>query len=136
MHWPKKVLSVLIVAFLPYSWWIYTNATRNIKHSAALSESSVSNGRKIWQKNNCFSCHQIYGLGGYLGPELTKVISQKGVPYTRAFIQNGGLIMPKFNFSEPEVSDLIAYLTNIDSSASTYNKRPKFVLGNTITESE
>ena len=35
-------------------------------------------GKVLYQKYNCTACHQIYGLGGFLGPDLTIVVSQQG----------------------------------------------------------
>jgi len=45
--------------------------------TVSFSEKALQ-GQQLWQQNNCFSCHQIYGLGGYLGPDLTNVYSQRG----------------------------------------------------------
>jgi len=76
----------------------------------------AAQGKAIWQQRNCQSCHQIYGLGGYMGPELTQVVSEKGrgVAYTRAMLMNGGYRMPNFHFSEREADQLLAYLSYVN----------------------
>jgi len=57
-------------------------------------------------------------LGGYLGPDLTNVISVKGKgpEYVKAFLNSGVKAMPKFNFTEEEKEQLVAFLTTVDQS--------------------
>lgn len=75
-------------------------------------------GKLLFQKNNCISCHQIFGLGGYMGPDLTNVISApgKGELYAKSFIKNGTQRMPNFNFTDEEADALIAYLKQVDAA--------------------
>ncbi len=75
-------------------------------------------GQQIYQEKNCTACHQFYGLGGYMGPDLTNVISTKGEAYSRAFIMAGTLRMPKFGFGEDEISALLAYLAFVDQTGT------------------
>ncbi len=90
--------------------------TRRGEAEAALA----AEGRLVWQKYNCQSCHQLYGLGGYLGPDLTNVYSApgKGEPVIRAFLKAGVPPMPVFNISEEETASLIAFLRATDGSGS------------------
>lgn len=75
----------------------------------------------MWQSKNCQACHQLYGLGGYMGPDLTNIISDsiKGPAYASAFIQSGTAKMPKFNLSAAEVNELLAFLTWVDQSGQS-----------------
>jgi len=72
------------------------------------------------------ACHQIYGLGGYLGPELTTAWSdpRRGELYMRAFLQAGGRTMPNFHLTPKEIDAITAYLRYVDSTAVTYKQRP------------
>jgi nitric oxide reductase subunit C len=79
-------------------------------------------GQRIFQDKNCVACHQIYGLGGYMGPDLTNVISTRGDAYARAFITSGTARMPNFNFSPDEIAALLAYLGFVDQTG-TYPPR-------------
>jgi nitric oxide reductase subunit C len=58
----------------------------------------------------------VYGLGGYLGPDLTNAYSSRGKDYIKAFLKYGTAAMPKFNLKEPEITALLAYLKEIDAS--------------------
>ncbi len=75
-------------------------------------------GENIWLQNNCNSCHQIYGLGGYLGPDITNVYSRegKGEKYIKTIVNSGIKSMPKFNFSEEEKDQLVQFFKEIDQT--------------------
>jgi nitric oxide reductase subunit C len=75
-------------------------------------------GQVVYQQYNCVACHQFYGLGGYMGPDLTNVMSNRGEAYTRAFISAGTARMPDFNLSEQEVTALVSYLAFVDQTGT------------------
>jgi nitric oxide reductase subunit C len=60
---------LLILSFLLYTICIYINFLQNDR---AMS-TAADEGKFVWQQKGCNSCHQVYGLGGYLGPDLTNV---------------------------------------------------------------
>ena len=109
------VITVLVILFSIYNIFIYTS--KDIEIPIELN-SQASKGQQLWQDNNCWSCHQIYGLGGYLGPDLTNIYSNpnKGESFIKAFLNTGVKAMPKFNFSEDEKNAFVAYLKHIDST--------------------
>ena len=109
------VITGLIFLFSIYNFLIYTS--KNDESYVALTKEAII-GQQLWQKNNCWSCHQIYGLGGYLGPDLTNIYSDKnkGPSYIKAFLNSGIKSMPKFNFSEEEKEAIVSYLKHIDNT--------------------
>lgn len=113
MHRPMKsysfkifTLIVLSVAFIGYSFIIYFENIPEIAPANNLAQQ----GKILWQEKNCTSCHQFYGLGGHLGPDLTNVADKRPEEYIRAILQSGTLVMPNFNLSEQELDALIAFL--------------------------
>ncbi|MBS1782473.1 MAG: cytochrome c [Bacteroidetes bacterium] len=82
-------------------------------------DAAAQRGWKVWQEKNCQSCHQFYGLGGYMGPDLTNVASQKGTSYMRGIIEHGTGKMPDFHLSNNEVNDVIAFLSWVDKSGKS-----------------
>ncbi len=117
MNNPKLIaVLLLITAFVIYSGFVYTVGTNN-KNSVPLTD-DVRHGKMLWQENNCTACHQLYGLGGYMGPDLTNVISTrgKGELYAEAFIRAGTRTMPNFHFNDSEVKALVAFLKYVDAS--------------------
>lgn len=81
----------------------------------------------IWQNKNCGACHQIYGLGGFLGPDLTNTYSAvgKGPLYISAFVENGTPVMPSFQFQEHEMNALLQYMRHVDASGKSDPKQFK-----------
>lgn len=115
------VLSSLIVILVIYNRLIYSS--HSYTPSIALSPKAIT-GQNLWQRNNCWSCHQIYGLGGYLGPDLTNIYSNpnKGPDYISTFLNSGVQSMPVYNFSNSEKEAIIEYLKAIDQSGVYPNK--------------
>ncbi len=126
------VLLTLIVMVSVYNAFIYTS--KESEQPIVLSESALK-GQLLWQKNNCWSCHQLYGLGGYLGPDLTNIYSSpnKGSDYIKAFLNSGIKSMPKFNFSAAEKNQLVDFLQQVDSTGYYPNKAAKKQLNGWIT---
>lgn len=121
---PVHTYFFLSLSFLAFSISIYLKpalAAPSAKHEA-------SQGRLVWQKYNCQSCHQLYGLGGYLGTDLTNVYSApgKGEPWIRAMLKTGNAPMPPFEMPEEEIADLIAFLKETDASGRAHPR--EFVL--------
>jgi nitric oxide reductase subunit C len=117
MIWKKTTVFIaLFLGYTAYSGWVYTFGTE--QNTAPGFSAQQMLGKQLWQKNNCSACHQLYGLGGYLGPDLTTLISDKkrGKPYAAAFLKTGGTTMPDFHLSEKEIDAVISYLAYIDAS--------------------
>jgi len=112
----------LMAIYLLYSFFVYTKGTENLIHLAAEEQVRVNKGKALFQQHNCIACHQLYGLGGYLGSELTTAYSdpQRGELWIRTFLQAGGERMPDFHFNAAEIDALISYLKYVDSTATTY----------------
>lgn len=118
----------LCTLFVAYSCFVYTSATElpGSLDETAMADTSIVKGKILFQQYNCIACHQLYGLGGYIGPDLTTVISQpgKGEPLARALLMNGSQRMPNFHLQEQEIQSIINYLKYIDITASTYKVTP------------
>lgn len=108
-------LLLLISLFSIYNFTIYTSKTDY--GTIHLSKKAIQ-GENIWLKNNCNSCHQLYGLGGYLGPDLTNVYSNKNknTYYLKAMLNSGVKSMPKFKFNNTEKEALIQFLKEVDQT--------------------
>lgn len=115
----------LVSVFGFYNFMIYTGDDSG--HQKRLSDKALK-GQELWQQNNCFSCHQLYGLGGYLGPDLTNVYSaeNKGAEYIKAFLNSGIKAMPKFHFTDEEKEVIVTFLKEVDESGYYPNHNAAF----------
>lgn|SRR5690606_4477580 len=124
VHYITISYLILSIAFLGFSFIIYSDTDTYQAKSQEIDFSAASQGRLVWQKHNCQACHQLYGLGGFLGPDLTNV-SQKGFFYVDAFLKNGVNSMPEFLLSEEETYNLFEFLKSVDDTGNaapaTYN---------------
>jgi mono/diheme cytochrome c family protein len=73
-------------------------------------------GRAIFGEARCVTCHMIEGRGGTLGPELTKVGSKVRRDWLFSFIKDPfrdhpATLMVHYRFSDEQIRDLVAYLT-------------------------
>lgn len=113
-HKYSILLLCLLSVFLVYNCILYTSDSDF--GEVHLSKKAIK-GENIWLKNNCNSCHQIYGLGGYLGPDLTNAYSRiSNEDYLKAMFNSGAKAMPKFNFNEEERNQLAQFLKEIDQT--------------------
>jgi nitric oxide reductase subunit C len=114
---PIHLFFALCFLFLIYTLSIYLTPLTVAKTSVIDTEKAVE-GRLIWQKYNCQSCHQLYGLGGYLGPDLTNVVSnpKKGEMMIKQILKYGVKQMPAYNMPEEDYKYLIEFLKSADAS--------------------
>lgn len=120
----RIVIISLVSFFALYNYFVYTQTS--IEPTRLLSNLALK-GEGLYQKNNCTACHQFYGLGGYLGPDLTNVISSpdKGEAYVKAFLNSGIKSMPKFNFNEEEKNAIVQFLREVDETGFYPNYQSK-----------
>jgi nitric oxide reductase subunit C len=114
------IACLLFVSFIIYSGFIYTSGTASEIIIPSSGQKLANEGKNIYQQYNCQSCHQIYGLGGYLGPDLTTAWSDphRGKMLIKAMLVSGGNRMPAFQFKEEQIEALMAYLKYVDTTAT------------------
>lgn len=113
----RIIFGTLLACFFIYTVMVYTVGT-SIDPGEKFITNDAVHGKSLFQKYNCGACHQIYGLGGYMGPDLTNVISRnnQNPQFILAMIENGSDRMPDFQLNKAEVNSIIAYLRYIDQT--------------------
>lgn len=117
----KHLYVVMCMLFALFSGYVYVQPIiRKIPPGQFKDTDKWARGKMIWQQNNCHTCHQIYGLGGYLGPDLTNVVSRPGYSedYLKGIIQSGVKQMPGFALSKTEIDELLYFLRALDETGS------------------
>lgn len=101
------LLSVLCTGYFIYSIHLFTNPSAS---KSSILSVEAEKGKIVWQENNCHVCHQLFGLGGYLGPDLTNVYQRGGSAYIQAMVKTGSKSMPAFKLTQTQLNQLSAFL--------------------------
>lgn len=111
---------------------------QDVPAKSAYINAKTADGRLVWQKYNCQSCHQLYGLGGYLGPDLTNVYSAegKGSAFIKAFITSGTRQMPAFKMSSEEQQSIVEFLEAVDACGNAHPASYKVLPDGMIAQSD
>jgi len=125
----------LIVLFFIHTLLVFTIGTSEDNGKNLMTEDAQA-GKLLFQKYNCTACHQLYGLGGYMGPDLTNMMSApgKGEIFAHALLQAGTQRMPNFQMTEEEIRSLIAYLKYVDKTGTSPVKKFEINFDGTITQ--
>ena len=112
-----------LIAFLTWISKIDTNGwpPKPILAAAAGSGGQVlSRGQQIYQSQGCSNCHNINGIGGTSGPELTHVgASGKDVAWHMKHLKDPRSVVPTSamppygSLSDDELKSLAAYLVTL-----------------------
>ena len=95
----------------------------------AATDPRVASGRQIFEATACVSCHTVHGTdaSGTFGPDLTHLMSREtlgagvapnGTATLKAWVADPnklkpGVLMPAMQLSEPELDQVVAYLTTL-----------------------
>jgi nitric oxide reductase subunit C len=78
--------------------------------------SAATAGLQQWRQHNCVVCHQLYGFGGYLGPDLTHVASRVDEDQFLQILRAGTGPMPRIPITEDAARSLYRFLLEMDHS--------------------
>jgi len=119
----RCIIFTLVGLFAVGSGLTYTSATADVPAGATFN-AQARRGEVFYRTFNCTACHQLYGLGGYMGPDLTNVIvaDGKGRAYATAIIQAGTQRMPRLGVSMEQADAIASYLEAV-AATGTYPVR-------------
>ncbi len=107
-------MALLATAFLGQTAWVYLDPSEG-----QTVDPQATEGIRLWHRHDCQACHQIYGYGGFLGPDLTNAATRYGEdlePVLDAMLLAGPGGMPAYDLDETEVAALAAWLRHIDGT--------------------
>ncbi|HNI04110.1 MAG TPA: cytochrome c [Flavobacteriales bacterium] len=115
----RTIFVSLVLLFIAQSAITYTTAT-SVKNERAMYNEAASRGAQLYRDLNCTACHQLYGLGGYMGPDLTNTMGTpgKGPAYAKAFILHGTQRMPALGVTPEQADDIVAFLQAVDATGT------------------
>lgn len=105
------MFALLVAAFVFQTWLVYSDTTG--RQTPPLS-SLAGRGQELWHDHNCQSCHQIYGFGGFLGPDLTNAVGSLTDARLKLILTEGAGRMPAFGLDEDDRSALQQFFVELD----------------------
>lgn len=109
----KLMMAGLVAAFIGQTWLVYTDPAGT---ATTPLTAQARRGRQLWHDNNCQACHQIYGFGGFLGPDLTNAASRLTRSRLDEVLTVGNQQMPAFHFDREQIDAIEAYLRGLDAT--------------------
>ncbi|MFQ5701441.1 MAG: c-type cytochrome [Acidobacteriota bacterium] len=116
-------LVVLIAIYLGVSIVAYTDFPRR-DPNVVLSDLECR-GQLVWRRENCQVCHQLYGFGGFLGPDLTNRVDDATPADTFSQILQGRSgKMPALHLGPSDQRAVLAYLRAVNRTGRSQPRRP------------
>jgi len=106
----------LVSAFFVQTWLVYSDAAG--RQTPPLS-AQAAEGQRLWLDHNCQSCHQIYGFGGFLGPDLTNAAQTLTTSRMDLMLTSGSGRMPAFQLGAGERRALHQFLIELDRTGQS-----------------
>lgn len=113
-----KLRTFLLLSTLSFVIFVFVNLL-SAKLPTAIPEQAVA-GKRVWQRHNCVSCHTLFGNGGYVGDDMTHVVTKMKPPELVEYLVNPPVMRPnKYKrhpaLSEADAKDLVQYLEFVNN---------------------
>lgn len=114
--------SLLLLIIGLFAWLVYHSIlTASSQHP--IPADAIA-GRTVFQKKACIECHTVFGNGGYVGGDLTKVYGKKREAAITQYLTDppvlsGAKSMRHDRLSQTEaqaMADYLRFLNSIDTS--------------------
>ena len=114
----EVALAFMVVIYILVSAVVYTDYPRG--HTGQPLTALEREGLGVWRRNNCQACHQIYGFGGFLGPDLTNRITQDTLDEEIEWIlEEGSGRMPALRLPEEDRAAVLAFLRAVNRTGQS-----------------
>lgn len=122
----QAMLIALVSCFGLQTMLVYTDPSPEVP-----IKGEALRGRKLWHEHNCGSCHQFFGFGGFLGPDLTNAAPRLTDERLHSLLTQGSGAMPAFHLQPDEISAIRQFLVEMNKTgqgqalaAAAENKSP------------
>lgn len=114
------MLGILALCFAGQTYLVYADTTE----TRVLVGEELA-GRRVWLANNCQACHQLYGFGGFLGPDLTNAAGRLEKVQLVDRLALGEGQMPKFDLPQNEIDALWQFLSAMNETGIGQARNPQ-----------
>ncbi len=108
-----KLGTFALISILSLGGFVLANYS-SIRLPEPIPEEAVL-GKRVWQTHECISCHTLFGNGGYIGDDLTNIVSKRSSEELLDFMTKPPVMRPNHKKLHPglsleETKNLISYL--------------------------
>ena len=108
-----KLGTFVIISVFSFGAFILTNFF-SIQLPGTMPQQAVL-GKRVWQSHECVSCHTLFGNGGYIGDDMTNIVSKRSSQELLDFMTHPPVMRPNHKKLHPgltlkETKNLISYL--------------------------
>ena len=112
------ILAALVCAYVVVSVVAYTDYPPRTPQEP-LTELE-RRGLTTWRRHNCQACHQLYGFGGFIGPDLTNRITDDTSDDELGWIlESGSGRMPALSLRPAEQEAVFAFLRGVNRTGQS-----------------
>ncbi|MCZ6869074.1 MAG: c-type cytochrome [Gammaproteobacteria bacterium] len=104
------MLGVLVACFAVQTGLVYSDDV-----DLQLSKQAIE-GRRLFHEESCQVCHQLWGQGGFLGPDLTNSASRVDETRLASLLTVGSGQMPALHLEKEQIAAMRAFLEELDRS--------------------
>lgn len=106
----QKIITIASLLITLYCLLIYSFRSVHPKKDFSVE---AQMGYLVWQKNKCFACHKIYGLGGFIAPDLTSITQRLDQKTFEHIIKKGTRNMPRYSLTKKEINHLYSFFETL-----------------------
>jgi nitric oxide reductase subunit C len=115
-----KVWGFFFILFASIGLFFFLVYNSILHVSAKPIPSDALQGKKVFQRQACIECHTVFGNGGYLGGDLTKIYDRTSAETLRAYMSHppvltGAKKKRHVQVTEQEASAIVAYLKYLNT---------------------
>lgn len=107
----RWLVASLVACFVIQTGFVYLDPSQ----SPPLSE-KANEGRRLWHRYNCQGCHQFYGFGGFLGPDLTNAAPRVSPQRLHRLLTEGSGLMPAYGLPADEIAAVGEFLSAMNET--------------------
>ena len=123
-HAKQLLMASLVFCFAIQTFLVYSDEPGPVG-----LEGDALVGAELWHAHNCQACHQLYGFGGFLGPDLTNARSRLGekglAKRLEPLLRDGSGQMPAFGLGPTEAGQIAAFLGKMDQTGRGQLRAPR-----------
>ena len=119
-----------LASLCTFLWFTYQGWKSPLLNPQIEKSPMIVKGEKLYSDLRCSYCHQMKGVGGDVGSDLTKTVSKRSDQWLdehfrkpRALVP--GSLMPEMNLLDEEIQSLIAYLRDVGGGGASVTRALK-----------